>query len=418
MKVLDELEREIERVAVAAGTVRRRRRWARSSALLGLLPLGAATVAFAATTGILTGKPVENPPGLKLDPKRGLGVLVGPGTLLGARAQDPAGGPPWALRLVKTSRGLACVQLGRLVDGKLGVLGRDGAFGDDGRFHERGAEVLAQSDCQSPDAAGHVFIAMTYVGLPDSGNAGGCRAQADAKAPAPVCPPGSLREIFYGLLGPQGKAVTYADADGRVRHVAASGPEGAYVVVRPIAAERRDGYVAPGVTPAGGLRSVEYRDGSTCRIRAPRRPGGACPLKGYVAPKLVPATHAELASAIHVTVGRRRAHPGPDGAHFLAQRRISFSFRARRAADMRSFYTYSTAPQGGGAGCAFRTFGPIAKDVGAGAVVRQTLYVPYRCHGTLTIDVGYVQQRKPTGMPFMATGFGNAKVGSARVTLP
>ena len=126
MRMLDELEREIERVALEAGTVRPRRWWRRSSALLVLLPLTVATVAVAAQTGILSGEPVKNPPGLKLDPKKGLGVIVGPGKLFDVRASDPSGEPPWAVRMVKTSRGLGCVQLGRLVDGKLGVLGRDG----------------------------------------------------------------------------------------------------------------------------------------------------------------------------------------------------------------------------------------------------------------------------------------------------
>src|SRR5512138_3737566 len=142
------------------------------------LPLVAAAVAVAAASGIIPGEPVENPPGVKLNPKTGLGVIVGSGKLLGVRAADPAGGPDWALRTVKTSRGLGCVQLGRLVDGKLGVLGRDGSFDNDGKFHERGPQIVQTLDCQQPDRAGHLFIAMTYVGLPDSGDAAGCAPRA------------------------------------------------------------------------------------------------------------------------------------------------------------------------------------------------------------------------------------------------
>ncbi len=75
--------------------------------------------------------------------------------LLPPRTLRPAGGPPWGLRLVKTSRGLGCVQLGRIREGKLGVLGRDFAFKDDGKFHERGAEVIQQTQCQLGRRDGH-----------------------------------------------------------------------------------------------------------------------------------------------------------------------------------------------------------------------------------------------------------------------
>ena len=54
--------------------------------------------------------------------------------LLPLRVPDPAGGPPWGLRMVTTSRGLACLQLGRVVGDQLGVL-RQGIARNDGRFH-------------------------------------------------------------------------------------------------------------------------------------------------------------------------------------------------------------------------------------------------------------------------------------------
>jgi hypothetical protein len=220
--------------------VRPRRRWWRPGALLVALALIGAAVAVAAGTGILSGEPVENPPGTHLNPKTGLGVIVGSGTLLGVRGADPAGGPDWALRTVKTSRGLGCIQLGRLVDGKLGVLGRDGAFHDDGRFHERGPQIVQTLDCQQPDGVGHLFIAMTYVGLPESGDATGCAARAYKLNTRPLCPDGSLRTVYYGLLGPQGKAVTYRDARGKVVRQPVSGPEGAYLVVLRTDPKRRD----------------------------------------------------------------------------------------------------------------------------------------------------------------------------------
>ncbi len=67
----------------------------------------------------------------------GTGALMA-GTVhrLPIAAPDPAGGPPWGMRELSTSRGTGCLQIGRIVDGKLGALGQDHAFGDDGRFHE------------------------------------------------------------------------------------------------------------------------------------------------------------------------------------------------------------------------------------------------------------------------------------------
>jgi len=427
MRVLDELEREIERVAAEAGEVRPRRRWWRSGAFLVALPLVVAAVAVAATSGILTGEPVKNPPGLHLNPKAGLGVAVGPGKLMGVRAADPAGGPDWALRMVKTSRGLGCVQLGRLVEGKLGVLGRDGAFANDGKFHERGAQIIQQTDCQQTDGAGQVFIAMSYIGLPDSADATACAARAHQTDQRPVCPAGSLRSVYYGLLGPQATAVTYIAAGGTVVRQTVRGPEGAYLVVQRTDPKRRNiGYFMPGVTPGTGLRSVEYRDGSVCRIISAQRLGGArnCPLRGFVAPKLPPVSHADLAATVRVRVGTRPEHPGPKVKPrkglppIPAVRRITVTFRARRAANARSFYTVSTRMLHGSKGCTFGTMGPIAKDVVAGSVLSQKLYFPYRCHGTLKINVGYTQQRRPSQMPFDIGGFGNAKVGRAVAKLP
>jgi hypothetical protein len=427
VRVLDELGREIERVAAQAGEVRPRRRWWRPGALLIALPLVVAAAAVAATSGILSGEPVKNPPGPPPNPKVGLGVMVGAGKLLGVRAPDPAGGPDWGVRLVKTSRGLGCVQLGRLVDGKLGVLGRDGAFGNDGKFHERGPQIQPQPDCQQTDTAGRLFIAVTYVGLPDSADATGCAPRANQTALRPVCPPGSLRTVYYGLLGPQGKAVTYRAADATVVRQPVSAPEGAYLVVQRTDPNRRNiGYFTPGVTPATGLRSVQYRDGSVCRIGNPRRLGGAraCPLKGFVTPKLPAVSRADLATTIRVHVGTRPERPGPKvkppkGAPPIpAQRRITVVFRARRAADARSFYTVTTRIEHRSEGCTYGTLGPIAKDVTAGTVLTHTIYVPYRCRGIMRINVGYTRQRRPGQMPFDIGGFGNAQVGRAVVTLP
>jgi hypothetical protein len=209
---------------------------------------------------------------------------------------------------------------------------------------------------------------------------------------------------------------------------AVSGPDGAYLVVLPTDPRRRNiGYFVPGVTPASGLRSVEYRDGSVCRIADPRRPGGAraCQLKGFVPVKRPTLTHADLAAPVRVRLGTRPEHPGTGAGTrrrslppIPAQRRVTVSFRARHAADARSFYTVSIRIPRAGAGCGSNLLGPIARDLAAGTVVTQRYDVPYRCHGTLRIAVGYTQQRRPSQLPFDVGGFGNAKVGRVLVRLP
>jgi hypothetical protein len=83
--------------------------------------------ALAATGQIELGSP--DPPA-RHSPEaagRGLGVPQ-PGTsrLLAVRTADPAGGPPWGIRVFRSSRGYRCAQYGRVVGGRLVRIGRDG----------------------------------------------------------------------------------------------------------------------------------------------------------------------------------------------------------------------------------------------------------------------------------------------------
>ncbi|MBE2319352.1 hypothetical protein DVA67_025475 [Solirubrobacter sp. CPCC 204708] len=425
MRILDELEREIERVAHAAGEARPRRRWWRSGALLVLAPLLAGTVAVAATTGILSGEPVSSDPHAPRDPNAGIGVNAGPGKLLAVRAADPAGGPEWGLRLVKTSRGLGCLQVGRVVDGRLGRLGQDGAFGNDGKFHELGPEILeTSSECQQPDGAGNVFFAMTSIGQPASADPASCAVRPRGEDKRPACPRGSLRDVFYGLLGPEAAAITYREGGKTVRQ-AVERPAGAYLVVRATDPDRRDvGWWSPSVTPSW-VESIEFRDGTVCRPdERPRRHGRhECPLKGYVKPRLDIATRAELATPITVRVGTAREKPYPEMdrkslERMEWQRRVTISFRARRAADARSFYKLTAEIPGRPPNCGVGLGSPIARDIAAGETVTETLWVAHRCSGTMTIRIGYEQQTAPSQMPFHGDGPPNAKVGTARVRIP
>jgi len=406
MRVLDELEREIERVA---HTARPRRRWWRPGALLLLAPLGAATVAVAATS--LSHAPVRATPTPTPDPKSGYGVITGTPALLDFRVPDLEPGAPWGMRLIKTSRGFGCVQLGRVVDGKLGTFDLGGAF------HETPAEPQgAPSFCQQSDAAGHTFIATSYQGMPAGGDERNCSVQRVPNVP--LCAAGTTRTLFFGLLGPEATAVTYRDVGGKtVRQP--TGPEGAYIVVKPHSGTR--GGFSPGSSPGSGLESVEYRDGTRCVIRNPHRLGGArpCPLKGYVEPHLPKVTAAEVKTRVRARVSKRLVRLPGVPAKYGKVRRVTIRFRARAAADARSAYSFFAESLPGRGTCPFGLGGPIARDIAAGESVKQTVDFPPSCHHRYRITVKYTQETRPGrgGMPFTPGGRGPT-VGSTVIDLP
>jgi hypothetical protein len=72
-----------------------------------------------------------------------------------SRTADPAGGPPWAVRVYKLASGDSCADFGREVDGRLGLI--DGA----GRFHVR-RSADAGGNCGDPDAATGLLLAATF----------------------------------------------------------------------------------------------------------------------------------------------------------------------------------------------------------------------------------------------------------------
>jgi hypothetical protein len=233
-----------------------------------------AGVAVAASRLISTGEPV---PTNRRFP--GLFGPIQPGTtkLLSVRTADPDGGPPWGLRVYRTTvnqgsgqRPVGCVQVGRVVDARLGVLGQDGSFHNDGRFHE----LPVQPDgCGGLDARGQLFFdgqAMTQVASADPRQSCETAAQRQdrtvdvpralraslrrklrsgdrravplerrllarqtrrAAQDIPLCPTGDLRTITYGLVGSLASRVTATDPTTRqsVRPVAAE--NGAYLIV-------------------------------------------------------------------------------------------------------------------------------------------------------------------------------------------
>jgi hypothetical protein len=191
------------------------------------------------------------------------------------RVADPAGGLPWGMRLVHTSRRLVCLQVGRIQGDQLGVLGQDGAYGDDGLFHPVSPDVVGYrrettelSTClQSGETT------SLEARIPESGVFGSPRSEA--------IPAAARRWVSYGLLGPAAVSITYSYA-GETRTISVEPGSGTYLVVLPNPQKR--GFETGGgassingfVTPQGVISSIAYRvNGKTCDESTPTNEGAA-----------------------------------------------------------------------------------------------------------------------------------------------
>ena len=271
-----------------------------------LLLLGGAAVALAASGVILTGAAVPAP--RFASPTAGAGLpQPGKWKLLSLRVADPAGSPPWGMRVVRTTRGLVCVQIGRVQEGVLGELGIDGAFHDDLRFHpvgpgvlptyaggaadggmtsERGSCVLAYGDVVAGGQAWGSAVTAEVSGADENAAfpeaiAGGPGAADRHRARA-----AHRRRLVYGILGPHAVSVTY-----RVGRLAARGAGRAGPRRLPDRAPRRHrqegeghgeapGTDTPGEGPGtvGPLVKITYDEhGHTCENGSDAETGAARP---------------------------------------------------------------------------------------------------------------------------------------------
>lgn len=193
--------------------------------------------------------------------------------LLPMRVPDPRGGPPWGLRLLRTSRGWTCVQVGRVVGGRFGELGLDGAFHDDGRLHAPPPDEIPE---EVEAGSGPVNDECLEAGETFAGELGALDRSAAFGAQERRVAPADLRRISYGLLGRHALAITYRTAHGR-RTIPLHPPLGAYLIVQPVdpGHYRPGSGAAPGddrpshllsAGPTGALTTIEYRYGARpCR---------------------------------------------------------------------------------------------------------------------------------------------------------
>lgn len=357
--VFDDLERELR------GAVRARRRtrpaWMRrghrrTSAIVLVAMLVISAGALAAGGVIRIGEPAETGvPGSPRIPLRGGAIVKDTVRLLSISTPDPVAGPRWGMRVYSKKLGEGCVQLGRLLDGKIGAIGQDHAFHDDGRFHEFAVNTFgAKGACTLLDGNNRLFLNATVGDLPASAwegfATGTCVpstagryerfAEDGSRKPYAICPQADERNVYYGLLGPDAKSVTYV-LDGFAHTQPTVGAEGAYLIVTKASAKQLFNFSAGGtqdVVPVDGpITELHYRSGATCHLTSRSWIGGkdACTpsLKvpvGWVPPKGPAPTAADVAAPLHVRLVRAR-----DGGH-----EAIVSFRSRIAlASARSSYT-------------------------------------------------------------------------------
>lgn len=269
MSRLPDLERALHDAAVRQECPAPTTRWwhrGRMVVLAAGATLALSGVALAASGVLDTG---EGVPATER-PIAGLGPL--PSTeatrLAALRTPDPDGGLPWGLVTFEPGpAGVTCMGVGRVQNGQIGVVGRDGAFGDDGRFHPLAPASDQGFSCGGRQADGSFFAEGDIPPFPASGYTGapgppigGCRERVDLDGPTvspqtrrrlqgvPVCAASSLRLVKFGFAGPDARRATFEVGDQRRTQDLRPQDDGAYLfVLRPT-----DGRQSLTITYAGG----------------------------------------------------------------------------------------------------------------------------------------------------------------------
>ncbi len=398
-RALETLEGELRRVVEEPAKQARRRRGrlpiprrARWGLLVpvAVVLLAGGTLALAATGVILTGSAV--PPAVPVGPSEGIGDPVS-SRLLPLQVPDPAGGLPWGMRVVETSRGLECAQVGRVDDGRLGELGTDGAFNDDGLFHpfpsgvvqsfpggstEDGTEIEGGT-CTLAGAGATAWGSAVAAELWGVGeNAAFAHGHFSATSP-------QGRDISYGLLGPDALRVSYREGSSQRSEAVVPGL-GAYLIVQPAAPSDHEGSgeapgtQVPGQGPGtvGAVMSITYLDnGTTCENGYDARDGAtvvvahACPRGGAPAAAATQASISRVHPAVHLEV-----HAGRVTAAVVS---FAAPFAVRNAAQSYSLWSKGCGTRGEGSEAAV-----FNHDVAKGAIVHIALRYPFAasCSGT------------------------------------
>jgi hypothetical protein len=433
--------RTLVRLRLRPGLRPRPRRWRWRAALAVMLVVLAGAAAALASGLISFGAPAAPVP-VFANPRAGLGGIA-PGSvrLLAISVPDPGGGPPWGMRVLSTTRGAGCIQVGRLLDGKLVALGQDGAFGNDGRAHALPPSAnIERLNCSLLDARGQIFDSITQKSQVASAAQGAyCRppgTYAPSHGPTPAtCPLADERNLYYGMLGPDATSVAYTLA-AHTHTVATVGSDGAYLIVtkgtthlftgaagRLDRAGLDDSDDVPTYSP---ITAIHYRGGATCHlvtaeqwIYGPRACSPPLPEPfGYVEPG--EPTHAKLATPIHVKLIRASAGRWELAVSFTSRLAISslrgeYVLRWHEAGAPRGAYGF--APLDQGVSSSYNGRIPQGPNIAAGQTLATTIgRGPFGLRLAPGITTGSVTLDYATG-PLMQTEEDTARilVGSFRV---
>ncbi len=99
-----------------------RKRWTGGFLSLSLAAL-VATGSAAATLTVVTGNPLGKVESVAVAPAAGTERIAS------VRAEDPDGGPPWAVKVGRAEPGLVCLNVGQVQGGELGIRGLEGGSG-------------------------------------------------------------------------------------------------------------------------------------------------------------------------------------------------------------------------------------------------------------------------------------------------
>jgi hypothetical protein len=360
-----------------------RRRGMNAPLFAAIVVLAGGAIA-AAATGILTGSPV---------PSRQ------PVAHTGSGAPAAGGSDLLSLRVVHTTRGLTCVQAGRLQRGQLGQLGLDGAFHDDGRFHVLAADVLP-TNLASQDLLTCVLPWQSFSFADLSADRSGDPVPSEGVRP----PARELRSISFGLLGAKAVSVTYRMSAG-LRTEPVSPGSGAYLIVEPVQDAGAQfsvggtaiGFVSshsvdsPPLGPSGNLvRAITYRFGSlTCSIGSGAPVRTPCPTSRAARPSS-PRPTRDLHLPLHATLVKDT--PGACRAAFLNDPcyRVLVRFKAPYSVtSAASEYTVDTKAR-----CLNTPIASwaIERDIKRGETVTElstSSFHPSACSATETLQVRY-----------------------------
>jgi hypothetical protein len=340
--------------------------------------LVASAVALAVTGTFSTGSAVRPP--VRPVASAGAGIATRGTHLLPMRVGDPAGGLPWGMRVVHTTRGLVCMQVGRIDGSQLGVLGQDGAFDDDGRFHPVAPDVVDYhrdtaevSDCLAPGQT-----TSLEASIPQNGVFGALRPD--------TIPKSARRWISYGLLGPRAVSVSYT-TEGQEHTIPVARGSGAYLVVLP--SPPKGGFETGGgavstpefVTPQGAISSITYRvHGALCRES---RPASEASSRHPRCPRPLVASQPGKPRRLHRPIRVRLAANGTAVVTFTAPRAVRSAL---------SGYTVEVPSP-----CHLGISGtPVERDVRAGEVLHVKLPAIFAnaCGRTVTVRVVYEHDRE------------------------